>query len=88
MKVKGEFEALAGFIERNRFTSGKALQAADTIYWMGEKPNYADYMLLVVLVVLKNATPKDGWARVTHWSGGKWAKFWNACEARGLLEVK
>lgn len=87
-KVEAEFDALARFIEFDRSDKALTEGEGDTVqYCMGNEPSYADYMMLAVMIFVKNSSPKEGWEKINTWSEGRWARFWNACEGLGLLKV-
>lgn len=75
--------------DNQRFTAlgpviGRLVRAYQGHRWlMGDKPTYADFVLVSFLGMVKLVDPEDGWVRISSWSGGRWGR--NVAEMEKLL---
>lgn len=52
----------------------------------GISPNYVDFSLCGMFIMLERVGPEGGWDKIKEWNDGIWLRLYDAC--RPCMEVK
>lgn len=73
VEVERTFTTLAEFMEKNKGEEGGE-------YVMGRDVSFSDFALWSCLITVKNVSPDEGWPKIVTWEGGRWERYFRACE--------